>query len=125
MEIALESGAKVIGVNNRNLHTFQLDLDTTARAIRVAEAKGVRWHPTPLPSISTSTSTSTSPPPDAGQEQGAGAGDQETGGSEITLVALSGITTAEDVQVLYCRYKSNRTYREVSSSYLHTNFILS
>jgi len=29
LDVALESGAKVIGVNNRNLHTFQMDLSTT------------------------------------------------------------------------------------------------
>merc|ERR1712028_307682 len=29
LEVALQSGAKVIGVNNRNLHTFQMDLGTT------------------------------------------------------------------------------------------------
>ena len=29
LEVALEAGAKVIGVNNRNLHTFQMDLHTT------------------------------------------------------------------------------------------------
>jgi len=29
LEVALESDAKVIGVNNRNLHTFQMDLNTT------------------------------------------------------------------------------------------------
>lgn len=43
MEIALEKGAKVIGVNNRNLHTFQLDLDTTSRAISIAREKGYSW----------------------------------------------------------------------------------
>ncbi|OEU22045.1 indole-3-glycerol phosphate synthase, partial [Fragilariopsis cylindrus CCMP1102] len=29
MEVAIQAGAKVIGVNNRNLHTFQMDLETT------------------------------------------------------------------------------------------------
>lgn len=29
LQVALDSGAKVIGVNNRNLHTFQMDLTTT------------------------------------------------------------------------------------------------
>lgn len=43
MEIALNAGAKVIGVNNRNLHNFQLDLDTTARILKVAEKRGVSW----------------------------------------------------------------------------------
>lgn len=31
LELALGAGAKVIGVNNRNLRTFQLDLGTTER----------------------------------------------------------------------------------------------
>ena len=31
MEIALRVGAKVIGVNNRNLHTFEMDRDRTSR----------------------------------------------------------------------------------------------
>jgi indole-3-glycerol phosphate synthase len=31
LEIALESGAEIIGVNNRNLHTFQVTLETSHR----------------------------------------------------------------------------------------------
>ncbi|KAL3914510.1 MAG: hypothetical protein SGPRY_007599 [Prymnesium sp.] len=31
MRVALAAGAKVIGVNNRNLHTFEVDMGTTAR----------------------------------------------------------------------------------------------
>jgi anthranilate synthase/indole-3-glycerol phosphate synthase/phosphoribosylanthranilate isomerase len=31
MRVALEAGAKVIGVNNRNLHTFVTDMGTTGR----------------------------------------------------------------------------------------------
>jgi len=31
MAIALEAGARVIGVNNRNLHTFEVDMGTTGR----------------------------------------------------------------------------------------------
>ena len=31
MTVALECGARVIGVNNRNLHTFEVDMGTTAR----------------------------------------------------------------------------------------------
>ena len=31
MTIALKAGAKVIGVNNRNLHTFEVDMGTTGR----------------------------------------------------------------------------------------------
>merc|ERR1740139_203531 len=31
LDVALRAGARVIGVNNRNLHTFQMDLATTDR----------------------------------------------------------------------------------------------
>ncbi len=31
LQVAIDAGAKVIGVNNRNLHTFQLDLETSER----------------------------------------------------------------------------------------------
>jgi indole-3-glycerol phosphate synthase len=31
LEIALESGAKIIGINNRDLYTFKVDIDTTRR----------------------------------------------------------------------------------------------
>lgn len=31
MRIALEAGARVIGINNRNLHTFEVDMSTTGR----------------------------------------------------------------------------------------------
>lgn len=31
LEAALDSGAEIIGVNNRNLHTFDVDLDTSLR----------------------------------------------------------------------------------------------
>ncbi len=31
LERALESGAEIIGINNRDLHTFEVSLDTTMR----------------------------------------------------------------------------------------------
>ena len=31
MRVALDAGARVIGVNNRNLHTFEVDMTTTSR----------------------------------------------------------------------------------------------
>eukprot|EP01084_Bolivina_argentea_P263760 446546_1 len=43
MEIALDTGAHIIGINNRNLHTFELDLTTSEKVSRVATAKGVTW----------------------------------------------------------------------------------
>ena len=36
MKLAIEVGAKVIGINNRNLHTFQVDLQTTTRLVQVS-----------------------------------------------------------------------------------------
>ena len=33
MEIAVEAGAEVIGINNRNLHSLEVDLDTTYRLL--------------------------------------------------------------------------------------------
>ena len=71
MEIALDCGARVIGVNNRNLHTFQLDLDTTGRIIKIAEKRGLEWRP---PSLN------------GGREQ------------DVVIAALSGITSREDVE---------------------------
>ena len=74
MEIALACGAKVIGVNNRNLHTFKLDLDTTERAISIAQKKGVSWRLADGP-------------------QGPG----QPHMSDIMIAALSGITSNDDV----------------------------
>lgn len=34
LEVALDAGAKVIGINNRNLHTFQMDLENTNHVAR-------------------------------------------------------------------------------------------
>ena len=69
MEIAIDCGAKVIGVNNRNLHTFQLDLETTGRAVQVVKSRGLSWAPAPPSGPA----------------------------SDVTIAALSGITSAEDV----------------------------
>ena len=33
LDAALESGAEIVGVNNRNLHTFQVTLDTSLRLV--------------------------------------------------------------------------------------------
>ena len=42
MTVALAAGAKVIGVNNRNLHTFKVDMGTTVRlAAMVPPASGI------------------------------------------------------------------------------------
>lgn len=39
MDIALDAGATCIGINNRNLHTFQLDLTTTERCLDVVQRR--------------------------------------------------------------------------------------
>ncbi|KAG7449780.1 indole-3-glycerol phosphate synthase, partial [Guyanagaster necrorhizus] len=41
MEIALALGAKVIGVNNRNLHDFQVDMGTTSRLAQMVRERDV------------------------------------------------------------------------------------
>ncbi|KIK67343.1 hypothetical protein GYMLUDRAFT_37441 [Collybiopsis luxurians FD-317 M1] len=41
MNRALELGAKVIGVNNRNLHDFQVDMGTTSRLVDMVKEKDV------------------------------------------------------------------------------------
>ena len=40
LHIALDIGAKVIGVNNRNLHSFNVDMSTTSSVAEVLEQKG-------------------------------------------------------------------------------------
>jgi len=41
MKAALELGAKVIGVNNRNLHNFEVDMGTTTRLADMVKARDV------------------------------------------------------------------------------------
>lgn len=41
MNIALDLGAKVIGVNNRNLHDFQVDMGTTSRLVDMVKERDV------------------------------------------------------------------------------------
>lgn len=40
LHIALDIGAKIIGVNNRNLHSFSVDMSTTSSVAEVLEQKG-------------------------------------------------------------------------------------
>ncbi|KAG0358983.1 anthranilate synthase component II [Gamsiella multidivaricata] len=35
MEVAIELGAKVVGVNNRNLHNFEVDMETTTKLVNM------------------------------------------------------------------------------------------
>ena len=41
MALALELGAQVIGVNNRNLHDFEVDLGTTSRLVEMVKERDV------------------------------------------------------------------------------------
>ena len=41
MEIAIEIGSKVIGVNNRNLHDFNVDMSTTSRLADMVKGKDI------------------------------------------------------------------------------------
>ncbi|KAG7366134.1 indole-3-glycerol-phosphate synthase [Nitzschia inconspicua] len=70
LEVAIQAGAKVIGVNNRNLHTFQMDLHTTEHVAEQLMAQGCTFDHSD---------------PTAAQN------------SRYTLCALSGMSTAFDV----------------------------
>ena len=48
MDIALDCGARVVGVNNRDLHSFRLDMEVTARAVAAAGQRGFIWRPADL-----------------------------------------------------------------------------
>lgn len=67
LDVALEAGAKVIGVNNRNLHTFQLDLSTSQHVANELVKRGMKF-------------------------------DHNDKDAEYSLCALSGMSTALDVQ---------------------------
>lgn len=43
LDVALSAGARVIGVNNRNLHTFQMDLATTDRTAEELSKRGIKF----------------------------------------------------------------------------------
>ncbi len=44
LDVALSAGAKVIGVNNRNLHTFKMDLATTDRTAEELSRRGCHFN---------------------------------------------------------------------------------
>jgi indole-3-glycerol phosphate synthase/phosphoribosylanthranilate isomerase len=69
LEVALQAGAKVIGVNNRNLHTFQMDLSTSERVAENLTTRGLSFVHA-----------------DGSSER-----------KKLTLCALSGMSTALDV----------------------------
>mmetsp|Transcript_24856 Transcript_24856/g.68523 ORF Transcript_24856/g.68523 Transcript_24856/m.68523 type:complete len:671 (-) Transcript_24856:1180-3192(-) len=70
LDVALEAGAKVIGVNNRNLHTFQMDLETTEHVADELTKQGCSF--------------------DHSSKEAASS-------SKFTLCSLSGMSTAFDV----------------------------
>ncbi len=80
LDVALTAGARVIGVNNRNLHTFQLDLATTVRTAEYLRTRGLQYNHNEL---RTSTSTEIA---------------NTSNSCYYSLCALSGMSTAEDVQ---------------------------
>ncbi|GKY96877.1 hypothetical protein MPSEU_000646800 [Mayamaea pseudoterrestris] len=72
LDVALQAGARVIGVNNRNLHTFQMDLATSERVAETLTQRKLAFQH--------------SPP--ATDEQSL---------PQYTLCALSGMSTCHDV----------------------------
>ena len=44
LDVAIAAGAKVIGVNNRNLHTFELDLVQTEKVAEELNKRGLSYH---------------------------------------------------------------------------------
>ena len=78
LDVALEAGARVIGVNNRNLHTFQLDLGQTEKIALELTKRGLRFH--------------------HDDDISGGGGDATNGSQRISLCALSGMSSAHDVE---------------------------
>lgn len=74
LDVALRAGAKVIGVNNRNLHTFQMDLATTDRTAEELSKRGCAFN---HDDASTNSGNSKNP--------------------EYAICALSGMSSANDV----------------------------
>lgn len=44
LDVALSAGARVLGVNNRNLHTFRLDLSQTEKVAEELARRGLAFH---------------------------------------------------------------------------------
>jgi indole-3-glycerol phosphate synthase/phosphoribosylanthranilate isomerase len=75
LTVALRAGARVIGVNNRNLHTFQLDLATSERMAARLNALGLPFRHDDIPTTMTPAASD----------------------CRYTLCALSGMSTCYDV----------------------------
>ena len=69
LNVALEAGAKVIGINNRNLHTFHMDLSTTHHVAALMDQQQKEYHHHNSPNAA----------------------------AEYVLCSLSGMSTAMDV----------------------------
>ena len=52
LNVAIDAGARVIGVNNRNLHTFQMDLKTIENTSKLLSDKGLLDDPITLCALS-------------------------------------------------------------------------
>jgi len=76
LDVALNAGAKVIGVNNRNLHTFQMDLATTDRTVEKLTQRNLSFFH------------------DYDQDNTA----RDADNVSYSVCALSGMSNAEDVQ---------------------------
>lgn len=81
MEIAIECGSVVVGVNNRNLHTFSLDITTTSRIANLLKRKNISHRLQPPKNTNYAEEKKKYELP------------------EVMLAALSGITSKEDVNV--------------------------
>lgn len=75
LDVALQAGAKVIGVNNRNLHTFEMDLHTTEHVADLMNQRGYHFDHSSTPSQDENSSNN----------------------DRYTLCSLSGMSTAWDV----------------------------
>ena len=78
LNVAFHAGARVLGVNNRNLHTFTLDMDRTDDVASELTNRGLIFHPDDYEKNSTIAAA-------AAQRH------------RITLCALSGMSTLHDV----------------------------
>jgi anthranilate synthase/indole-3-glycerol phosphate synthase/phosphoribosylanthranilate isomerase len=74
LDVAIAAGAKVIGVNNRNLHTFQLDLAQTEKVAEELTKRGLTFH-----------------------HDDCAAAIDDSNKPQVSLCALSGMSSAHDV----------------------------
>jgi len=85
MIMALCAGARIIGVNNRNLKTFEVDTGNSIRLRKLAHEMGSRLAPKLGSNLAPKLGSNLAP---------------ELGSKEILFVSESGIKTAEDIDVL-------------------------